>query len=440
MHDDPHFAVPAPGPSRRALVFGGLLGAVPAWAAGGAPVTVVDQSVRLWPDFDTRTLRGEVTTLVAGAGRVLVLDIGRLQVDAVAGPHGALDWQRSGTRLTVAVGAVRQVRIRYRGAPTRGLFFHADLPQVHTAFATSEWMPCVDDPSQRSRLTLAVALPPGLVAAGSGERGPDRPADGGHRWARWRLATPMPSFLFAFAAGPFTAVTPPTPGLAFDVWGAPGFDRADLLRLAAATPAMAAFYAGRAGVPYPGARYGQVLLAGRAAQEAAGLALLGASYGRRVLDRGAVPWLGAHELAHQWWGAGLTNASWNHIWLNEGLGSYLTAECLGACVGPQAFDDAVGAAEDQWAELRRSGRDRPLLHPDWSTADASDRSVVYDKGTVFVHALRRRLGEARFGAALRDYTHRHWGGAVTSADFQAALQRHSADDLGPMFAEWVYGG
>lgn len=424
---------------RRQVVLGGLLAPCAA-AAGPVRQAMADQSVQIEPDFATRSLRGVAQLRLARAGAPLTLDIGELEIDAVHGEPGAVSWQREGVRLVVHAPHAGRLRIRFHGTPHRGLFFHPEAPQLHTIFATSQWMPCLDDPAQRAPLTLAVCLPQGLQAAGTGEPLPDRPATNGRRWVSWRLAQPMPSFTYGFAAGRFTRAALQRDGVVFEAWGAPGFDRADLLRFLADTPRMAAFYEGRAGLRYPGQRYAQVLLAGRAAQEAAGLALLGQAYGRRVLDEGARPWLGAHELAHQWWGCGLTNVNWNHIWLHEGLGSYLTAECLGACYGREAFDESIGAAEDKRAELRRAGRDRPLLHPDWSQADASDRSVVYDKGTLFVHALRQRLGEARFGVALRDFTQRHWGRAVASSDFEAAMQRHADFDLHPMFADWVYGG
>ena len=424
---------------RRQVVLGGVL--APCVAAGGPVLqAVADQSVQIEPDFESRTLRGVAQVRLARAGAPLTLDVGELEIEAVHGEPGGVSWQRDGAHLVVHASRASRLHIRFHGAPRRGLFFHPEAPQLHTIFATSQWMPCLDDPAQRAPLTLAVCLPQALEATGTGEPLPDRAAAPGRRWVGWRLATPMPSFSYGFAAGRFTRAALQRDGVVFEALGAPGFDRTDLLRLLADTPRMAAFYEGRAGLRYPGRRYAQVLLAGRAAQEAAGLALLGQAYGRRVLDEGARPWLGAHELAHQWWGCGVTNVNWNHIWLHEGLGSYLTAECLGACYGAQAFEESIGGAEDKLAELRRNGRDRPLLHPDWSRADASDRSVVYDKGTLFVHALRRRLGEARFAAALRDFTQRHWGRAVTSSDFEAAMQRQSENDLRPMFVEWVYGG
>ena len=55
-----------------------------------------------------------------------------------------------------------------------------------------------------------------------------------------------------------------------------------------------AFYADKAGVPFPAASYTQVLVGEPAAQEAAGFALLSEGYGRRVLADPTATWLAAH--------------------------------------------------------------------------------------------------------------------------------------------------
>lgn len=417
--------------------------AYPGCSSFSAPARAqaVDEYVAtLWPDLDQESLRGSVVIRLAAASRLHSLDIGELEIDRVVTTSGAdVAWHRENGRLRLAPGDATELRIDYHGRPRSGLFFAAGQ-QIHTAFATSQWLPCLDDPAERARLTLRVALPDHWTAVGNGEPLPDWPMlDGHRRLAGWRLDRPMPSFLFGFAAGPFRAVSVQGSRVDLPVLGTPVFDEPSMLRSFESTPRMLDFYERCSGMPYPATRYTQVLLSGRAAQELADIALLGERYARRVLDDPTAAWLGAHELAHQWWGAGVTCANWNHVWLNEGIGSYLTAQCLGACFGEARFDDAMAAAEDQVASLRRRGKDRPLVHPDWSQATSDDRSVVYDKGALFTHELRRRLGDRRFAAALRDYTRRYWGGRVVSADFQAVVQSHAAEDLRPLFSQWVSG-
>ena len=56
------------------------------------------------------------------------------------------------------------------------------------------------------------------------------------------------------------------------------------------------------------------------------MAFAGRRFDRRVLeDETKKIRLGAHELAHQWWGNGVTNCNWNHFWLNEGIATFMTA-------------------------------------------------------------------------------------------------------------------
>lgn len=65
------------------------------------------------------------------------------------------------------------------------------------------------------------------------------------------------------------------------------------------------------------------------------------------------------------------------------------------------------------------------------------RAIQYSKGAVFLHVLRERMGDASFWAGIRDFTRRHAGGTVTSADFERAMQEATRIDLTPLFRDWV---
>ena len=53
----------------------------------------------------------------------------------------------------------------YHGAPRFGMEFVPERSQVYTAFSTSQWLVCVDDPGDRATLKLSVVLPAGATVA-----------------------------------------------------------------------------------------------------------------------------------------------------------------------------------------------------------------------------------------------------------------------------------
>lgn len=405
--------------------------------------------LELRPDFATRRADGVLDlTFTVNTGHALqelVLDAGALTVDAVEQGSHRLAFTQLDQHLhlrwsaPLAPGA-QVVRIRYHGTPTSGLRFDPDTRQVATAFSTSQWMPCLDDPAVRAPFSLSLLLPSGLVSVGNGQRLDDEPAPAGLVRQRWRLDLPQPSYLYGFAAGDFTQAHAQTPGgISLHYAGPAGlFDADALQRIFADSADMLAFYADKAGLPYPLPAYRQVLLMGPAAQEMAGLSVMGARYGTRVLADPDAIWLGAHEAAHQWWGNGITNRSWRHFWLNEGIASFMTAAYLEHRFGRETYERQIDAARVKLDALRAQGLDRPLVFPDWDHPSAADRSLVYDKGTLALHALREHLGEARFWAGLRHYTRTHWGQSVETVDFQRAMEAGSGADLQAVFDAWVY--
>jgi len=421
----------------------------PAAVLAQAGWTAKHFALQLEPRFEKRTIAGTLEldfTVQDTALRQLVLDAGDLTADAITMSGRALQFEKAGTQLRIHLperlpaGALQRLRVAYHGAPTSGLRFDADTRQVATAFSTSQWMPCLDDPAVRAPFALTLVLPQGMVSVGNGVALPTEAIADGLERHRWQLDLPQPSYLYGFAAGDFTQAWAHTPqGVVLHHAGPRSlFDADALQRIFADTADMLAFYADKAGVPYPLHTYRQVLLMGPAAQEMAGLSIMGARYGTRVLADPDAIWLGAHEAAHIWWGNGITNRSWRHFWLNEGIASFMTAAYLEHRFGQEEYEYQIDAARRKVDALRAHGLDKSLVFPDWDHPSAADRSLVYDKGTLVLHALREHLGEARFWAGLRHYTRTYWGQSVETVDFQRAMEAGSGVDLQGVFDAWVY--
>ncbi|MBI5260062.1 MAG: M1 family peptidase [Burkholderiales bacterium] len=426
------------------FVCGMLPSALLAGPVQGAGARVLHQALHLEPDLTRRSLHGRLRLQLAvpqGEPAPLRLDAGALQIDAVRQGDVAVAHERVGGALHLQLTPgpePREIEIDYHGAPTRGITFLPEARQIHTAFATSEWMPCIDAPDVRASLALALLLPAGLQTVGNGELLRAEPRPGGKTLSVWSLAQPMPSYLYGFAAGPFRELIDDTDAPVLRYLVPQDMSDGEVRAIFGDTRDMIAFYTQKAGLPFPARHYTQVLVGSPAAQEMAGFSVLGEAWARRVLAGTASTWLVAHELSHQWWGNGVTNRAWTEFWLNEGVASFMNAAYFEHRDGPAGYRRFIEPAQHSLERIRAAGGDKPLVFADWARPSADDRALVYDKGVVVMHRLREHLGESAFWRGLREYTRRGWGLAVGSHDLQSAMQSASGRDLQAFFTQWVY--
>lgn len=409
-------------------------------------VDVIHYDVALVPDIAAKQLSGQQTVQLRSLAPALtevVLDSGTLQVSAVSRNGKPLSFHQPDGTLRIALdaplkrGRTVTLQIAYAGKPTYGLEFAPARNEVYTVFSTSQWMPSVDAPDERATLALAVTLPAGLLATGTGRPLPARVLRDGRVQHRWRLTSPMPAYVYGFAAGRYQQATAQHRGIRLRFLSV---DRSpsELRAVFAQTGAMLDFFAERAGVSYRG-EYQQALVAETIGQEMAGLSLLSEDYGREVLEDPTRTALIAHEAAHQWWGNRVTCASWQHFWLNEGFANFMTAAYLQHAQGEAAYQAHVQRWRAKVDTLRAKGADHALVYASWDAPSGDDRAVVYQKGAYVLHLLREALGDAVFWQGMRDYTRAHDGRSVVTGDFQRAMEHAAGRSLQPFFDQWVYG-
>jgi aminopeptidase N len=430
-----------------ALLLFGLRDAGAQAAAQSGDVQILHYAAQIEPNIAAKSLSGRVRIgfkVLQYRASEMQLDAGALQIDAVREGDAVLAFSKPDSVLKIslrkagALNRTRELSIAYHGIPTHGMNFFAEPPQVYTDFSTSQWMPCLDAPNARASLDLIVVVPTGTQVVGNGRLAAERTLAGGKVTSEWSQPRAMPSYLYGFAAGAFREVSDNNgkPTLRYLVPAKLSEDQTRQVFRDSAD--MIAFYQDKAGIAYPGATYTQVLAQGSVAQELDGIATMGERYAERVLTDEKKIWLGAHELAHQWWGNSVTNRDWTHFWLNEGIATFMTAAYLEHRFGAAEYLRNIDAAREKYEKIRAAGKDKSLVFANWTNPSAEDRSLVYDKGAYVVHLLRKQLGEEAFWAGLRNYTQRNWEKSVVTADFQTAMETASGRDLTAFFTEWVY--
>ena len=388
-----------------------LLFALPAGAAPApSPLDVVSYALDLEVLVAEQSIAGEIEirfTTQAEPLSEVELDAPGLTVASVRSGDRALEFRSEGDHLRVPLepplrsGEERTLRIAYSGRPEKGMRFAPD--QVFTAFATRHWMPCHDEPGDKATLELRLVLPAGLEVAASGRPVRRETLPDGRLRHVWREERPVSPFLYGFAAARFREASLQEGPVELRLL-APGFTSEELRTIFARTGEMLRFLERRAGVPFNGTRYTQVLLPGAPAQEMNVLTLMGEDDGRAVLDDPREDYLVTHELAHQWWANQVTCRTWSDFWLHEGMVSFLVAAYKEFHWGREDSDRERILARLRYEKVHAAGKRRSLATEAWERAEDMSGPITYSKGALVLHLLRHEIGDAAFWAGLRTFT------------------------------------
>ncbi|MBP1659077.1 MAG: pepN 3 [Candidatus Aminicenantes bacterium] len=145
----------------------------------------------------------------------------------------------------------------------------------------------------------------------------------------------------------------------------------------------------------------------------------------------------AHEIAHQWWGQGVSFDSFKDQWLSEGLAQFAAASYLRHKYGESAYA-AILRKFARWTE-KKSFRGPIMMGSRLSYFDFSAyQSLVYNKAALALFMLQDLVGRDAFEAGLRAFFEAHKFRAARTAEFIAALEAASGRDLKAFFQGWFY--
>ena len=145
----------------------------------------------------------------------------------------------------------------------------------------------------------------------------------------------------------------------------------------------------------------------------------------------------AHEIAHQWWGQGVTWGRYRDLWLSEGLAQYSSVLYLKSKYNDRAFSNILRKLS-KWVE-RKSDWGPISLGSRLSFLDfKAYQAIIYNKTALILNMLSDLLGEEVFFAGLREFYNSHKYGAATTAQFKKTMEEVSGRDLDEFFALWFH--
>ena len=351
-------------------------------------------------------------------------------------------------------GPTAQVSIVYTAAFNRALegLYRSDEDGQSYAYTQMEPIdarrafPSFDEPRFKTPFDVTLTVRAGHSAIANTPVVKEEPVNGGLKRVRFATTQPLPTYLIAFAVGPFDVVDwAPVPKTAIrdrvvplrgiTVKGKGEQIKYALSHTAGLLTALEQYF----GTPYPFEKLDIIaaLDFSAGAMENAGAIVYRESL--MLMDdkspvnvKRSYAMVHAHEMSHQWFGDLVTPAWWNDIWLNESFASWMEEKATVAWdpkgeYGRLSLQDSLGAMNrDSNANARQ------ITQPITSNDDIQNAfdGITYEKGNGVLAMFEHYYGRENFRKGVQLHLARHAHGVATATDFFGAIAEANNDSKG----------
>jgi aminopeptidase N len=417
-------------------------------------VTHHDLRFTVNPDTTTPFISGVVSTTFRALSNMTTVTFDMataLAVSSVTMDGTGLTFTQSNYELniilptTLSTGTTATVIITYAGSPpqaeaafTRST--HAGTPVIYTLsepFGARDWWPCKQDLNDKiDSFDIYITCPSAYIGVSNGLL-QSTTTTGGNTTRHYRHNYPIPAYLISLNVTNYVTYniqaglgTVQNPFFPINNYLYPeGNTTTVQTAINQTVPVMNVFEEKFGFYPYRNEQYGHVQFSWGGGMEHTTMSSMG-GWSRSLI---------AHELAHQWFGDKITCGTWRDIWLNEGFAEYLAGLVVESLDGPASF---ISWKTTKINNITTATNGALYL----TEAEALNVSrifssrITYNKGSMVVHMLRWKMGDANFYQAVRNYlndSNLAFGYAITT-DLKAHLEAVNGASLSEFFNDWVY--
>jgi aminopeptidase N len=309
--------------------------------------------------------------------------------------------------------------------------------------------PCFDQPDMKARYTLALEVPGSWQAVANGVEA-EAAAQGSRKLVRFAETRPVPTYLFAFAAGKFSVETAQRSGRVFRMF----HRETDAQKVARNREAIFDLHA-RAlawleeytGIPYPWGKFDFVLIPsfqfggmehpGAILYNSAGMLLDESATQNQYLGRANTI---SHETAHMWFGDLITMRWFNDVWMKEVMANFMAGKIVNPSF-PEVNHDLRFLLANYPAAygVDRTAGTNPIRQTlaNLNEAGSLYGAIIYEKAPVVMRQLEKIMGETAFRDGLREYLKRYGFGNATWLDLVRMLDARTPEDLATWSHAWV---
>jgi aminopeptidase N len=310
--------------------------------------------------------------------------------------------------------------------------------------------PCFDQPDLKGRYSLEVVAPTDWQVVANGMQEQTSSLANGRTSTLFRQTLPIPTYLFAFAAGKFSVETAERNGRTFRMFHREtdtqkvARNRDVIFDLHAKALAWLEDYTT---IKYPWGKFDFVLIPsfqfggmehpGAIFYNATGLMLDESATQNQLLGRASVI---AHETSHMWFGDLVTMRWFNDVWMKEVLANFMAAKIVNPSF-PDVNHDLRFLLEHYPSaySVDRTEGSNPIRQSLANLDEAGTLygAIIYDKAPVVMRQLEMILGEQGFRDGLREYLKRYSLGNATWLELVRILDARTPENLAAWSRVWV---
>ena len=350
-------------------------------------------------------------------------------------------------------------------AVTRYLDREDKSEYIYTLFVPSDAstaFPCFDQPDLKARFTLDVTVPEDWkVVTNTGAQSSEASSVDANTGRRVKIPAgmtrlvfqetqPLSTYLFAFAAGPFTEFRDETSKIPMSLFvrkSKAERARKELPEVFRLHRECLAYLENYFDFKYPFPKYDIVIVPEFAYR---GMEHAGATFLREetilfptdptVNDLAARAEVILHEAAHQWFGDLVTMRWFDDLWLKEGFATFMAYKAM----------EKVWPQQNAWKVFYQRTKPgayttdmtkgtTPIFQeiPNLSAAKSAYGNIVYLKAPSMLKQAEFFLGADKFQQAIRAFLKEHAFGNAEWADLVRAFERSSNRKLDDWAAAWV---
>ena len=418
---------------------------------------IKDIGFEIHVDFETRILAVRADyQLVDPVSGTFYLDTRDLEIERVYNGDEELEWMLTeqneslGQRLELQnLEKIHGFSIHLRTSPAAEALqwmtpqqtlggVHPFLYSQCQSISARSVFPCQDTPSVRFTYTASVTVASPLTAVMAAEAVGSQQSENTSTF-QFKMPQPIPSYLFALAVG----------NLAFQEMGPRTGVYAEPEQLEAAAYEFAEneaklVEAEKLFGPYKWDRYDLLILppsfpyGGMENPRLTFLTPMGIRGDRLHTD------IVSHELAHAWTGNLVTNATWEHAWLNEGWTTYAEKRISEVLYGQDHIQINNYIQREGMFEAMEHVITDPKFtclrtHLEGVSPDKGFTVVSYIKGYTFLALMEQEVGREAFDAFIQKYINAFAFQSLTTEEFIDFMRAElpSAFDLVNV-QEWLY--
>ncbi|GJM14182.1 MAG: aminopeptidase N [Pseudohongiella sp.] len=310
-------------------------------------------------------------------------------------------------------------------------------------------LPLFDQPNLKGRVTWEVTVPEQWKVIANGPQATVNTQNGRSHFT-FLETEPMPSYLFAVAAGIFERETAEIDGRTFNMYHREtdsekvARNRDEIFRLHANSVKWLEDYT-QIDYPFqkfdfvliPSFQYGGMEHPGGILYRQASILLDETATQNQMLGRAS---LIAHETAHMWFGDLVTMNWFDDVWTKEVFANFMAAKIVNPSFPEVDHELRFLTAHHPTAySVDRTAGANPIRQPleNLRFAGTLYGAIIYQKAPIVMRHLENRVGEELFRDGMREYLSTYAYGNATWPDLIAILDTKSEQDLVAWSQVWV---